>query len=178
MGFSPQSGLIQGTRVGDIDPFVFPYVMKKKSITLEQALQECSQNGGLAGLSGTSGDMRDIKIKIREGSKQALLARNKYVYDIKRYLGEFLVLMEGLDAIAFTGGIGQKDAGLRSEVLSSLGFLGVQLDEDRNAAHEMVITTSESAVAALVLETDEEMIVARETVQVVNSPRRHQWHEE
>ncbi len=172
MGFSPQSGLIQGTRVGDIDPFVFPYIMKKKSITLEQALLECSQNGGLAGLSGTSGDMRDIKIKIREGSKRALLARSKYIYDIKRYIGEFLVLMEGLDAIAFTGGIGQKDAELRSDVLSSLGFLGVQLDEDRNAAHETIITAPDSAVAALVLETDEEMIVARETVRVIDSPRR------
>ena len=173
MGFSPQSGLIQGTRVGDIDPFVFPYIMKKKSITLEQALQECSQDGGLAGLSGTSGDMRDIKIKIREGSKRALLARSKYIYDIKRYIGEFLVLMEGLDAIAFAGGIGQKDAELRSEVLSSLGFLGVQLDEDRNAAHETTITEPDSAVAALVLETDEEMIVARETVRVIDLPPRH-----
>ncbi len=172
MGFSPQTGLIQGTRVGDIDPFVFPYIMKKKGITLEQALHECSQNGGLAGLSGTSGDMRDINNKIREGSKQALLARNKYDYDIKRYIGEFIVLMEGLDAVSFTGGIGQKDAELRSEVLSSLGFLGVQLDEDRNATHETIITAADSAVAALVLETDEEMIVARETVRVIDSPRR------
>ena len=173
MGFSPQSGLIQGTRVGDMDPFVFPYIMKKKGITLEQALQECSQNGGLAGLSGTSGDMRDINDKIREGSRQALLARDKYVYDIKRYIGEFVVLMEGLDAIAFTGGIGQKDAELRSQVLSSLGFLGVRLDARRNTNHEIVITVPDSAVAALVLETDEEMIVARETVRVVSAPPRN-----
>lgn len=168
MGFTPQSGLIQGTRVGDIDPFVFPYIMKKKGITLDQALEECCTNGGLAGLSGTSGDMRDINRRIREGSKQALLARNKYLYDTKRYIGEFIVLMEGLDAIAFTGGIGQKDSALRAEVLSSLRFLGVRMDRARNDAHETIITRPDSSAAALVLETDEELIVARETVRVIS----------
>jgi acetate kinase len=167
MGFTPQSGLIQGTRIGDMDPYVLPYIMDKKGLTLVEALQECSKNAGLAGLSGTSGDMRDINEAIAAGSKRARLARDKFLYDIKRYIGEFLVLMQGLDAITFTGGIGQKDAPLRGEVLEALGFLGLELDQTRNEAHARIISTDTSRIKALVLATDEEIVVARETVKVV-----------
>ena len=169
MGFSPQSGLLQGTRVGDMDPFALPYIMKKKGITLEKALEECSKKGGLAGLSGISADMREINAAIASGDARALLARQRFIYDIKRYVGEFLVLLGGLDALVFTGGIGQKDAALRSEVMASLAFLGVKVDEAKNAAHATVVTTPDSAVAGLVLVTDEEIVVARETVRVIGS---------
>ncbi|MBK7257852.1 MAG: acetate/propionate family kinase [Ignavibacteriae bacterium] len=169
MGFSPQSGLLQGTRVGDMDPFALPYIMKKKGITLEKALEECSKKGGLAGLSGISADMREINAAIARGDARALLARQRFIYDIKRYVGEFLVLLGGLDALVFTGGIGQKDAALRSEVMASLAFLGVKVDEAKNAAHATVVTTPDSAVAGLVLVTDEEIVVARETVRVIGS---------
>ena len=128
MGFTPQSGLIQGTRVGDMDPFILPHIMKARKITLEEALRVCSSNGGLKGLSGISGDMRDIKQAAEQGNARAILARRKFIYDVKRYVGEFLVLMEGLDAITFTGGIGQRDAELRAEVLSSLSFLGLRIN--------------------------------------------------
>jgi acetate kinase len=111
--------------------------------------------------------MRDIIEAIQRGDARALLARNKFIYDVKRYIGEYLVLMEGLDAIAFTGGIGQQDAELRREVLAPLGFLGLRLDEQRNAQHELHITGSESIIAALVMETNEEIVVARETRRVV-----------
>jgi acetate kinase len=167
MGFTPQTGLIQGTRVGDMDPFVLPYVMARKGITLEQALWECSGNAGLAGLSGTSGDMRDINSAIETGNRRALLARQKFIYDIKRYIGEYLVLMEGIDAISFTGGIGQKDPGLRAEVLSSLRFLGLLLDQEANRNNARRITLPASRIKGLVLETNEEIIVARETVRVL-----------
>jgi len=167
MGFTPQSGLIQGTRIGDMDPYVLPYIMDKKGITLEKALTECSKNSGLAGLSGTSGDMRDIIANIQRGDKKALLARNKFIYDIKRYIGEFLMLMEGLDAITFTGGIGQRDAELRKQVLSPLAFLGLKLDEEKNEAAMEIIATDDSAIKALVIETNEEIVVARETVKVI-----------
>lgn len=169
MGFSPQSGLVQGTRVGDMDPFVLPYIMKRKGISLEEALGECSRNAGLAGLSGTSGDMRDIIEAIRQGSTRARLARDKFIYDIKRYIGEYIVLMEGLDAIAFTGGIGQRDADLRRSVLTALSFLGLKIDLSANALNEQVITTDRSRIAALVLETNEEIVVARETARVVSA---------
>lgn len=167
MGFTPQSGLIQGTRIGDMDPYVLPYIMHKKGLSLEQALQECSKNGGLAGLSGISGDMRDINAAIAQGNPRARLARAKFIYDVKRYIGEFMVLMEGLEAITFTGGIGQKDADLRVQVLSALAFLGLELDRQKNASHAQIISTPASKIAALVLDTNEEIIVARETVQVI-----------
>ncbi len=169
MGFTPQSGLIQGTRIGDMDPYVLPYIMNKKGLTLEQALVECSKKSGLAGLSGTSGDMRDINESIVQGDKKALLARNKFIYDIKRYIGEFLIALEGLDAVTFTGGIGQKDADLRKQVLSSMKFLGMKLDESRNNAHETILSADDSKIKALVLETNEEIVVARETVKVLQN---------
>jgi acetate kinase len=169
MGFTPQSGLLQGTRVGDMDPFVLPYVMKKKGITLTQALEECSRKGGLAGLSGVSADMREINSAIEQGNAHARLARDKFIYDIKRYIGEYLVVMEGLDALTFTGGIGEHDAALRKDVLSSLRWLGLQIDERGNAAHGPVITTPDSAIHGLVLPTNEEIVVARETLRVIGS---------
>jgi acetate kinase len=169
MGFSPQSGLIQGTRVGDMDPFVLPYIMSKKGITLDEALKELSKNGGLKGLSGLSADMRDINEAASRGNHRAQLARNKFIYDIKRYIGEYLVLMEGVDAITFTGGIGQHDADIRKDVLSSLSFLGLKLDVRRNAAHETIITQDHSAITGLVLDTNEEIVVARECVHVITA---------
>jgi acetate kinase len=167
MGFTPQSGLLQGTRVGDIDPFVFPYMMAKKGITLDQALVECSKNGGLAGISGISADMREIIAAAEKGDRRAMLARQRFIYDIKRYIGEYLVLLEGADAIVFTGGIGQRDAALRQEVLSSLAFLGVKLDPEKNRAHAQMITADGSTIIGLVLVTNEELVVARETVRVI-----------
>jgi len=171
MGFSPQSGLLQGARVGDIDPFVFPYVMAKKGITLDQALAECSKNGGLAGISGVSADMREINAAIAQGNARALLARQRFIYDVKRYIGEYLVLLEGADAIIFTGGIGQRDAALRHDVLSALGFLGVKLEEGHNRAHAQVVTAPGSTIAGLVLATNEELVVARETMGVLSARR-------
>ncbi len=169
MGFTPQSGLLQGNRVGDMDPYVLPYVMKKKGISLEAALEACSRKGGLAGLSGISADMREILAAIGVGNERARLARDKFIYDIKRYIGEYLVLLEGADALVFTGGIGQKDAALRAEVLSSLGFLGLTIDAGKNQANAEVISVAGSAITALVLTTDEEIVVARETARVIGT---------
>ncbi|MDX1700336.1 MAG: acetate/propionate family kinase [Melioribacteraceae bacterium] len=167
MGFTPQSGLIQGARIGDIDPFVFPYIMEKKKISLEEALVECSKDGGLKGLSGISADMREINSEIENGNDRASLARNKFIYDIKRYIGEYIVLMEGVDAITFTGGIGQKDSALRKEILSSLSFLGMTIYEEKNLNHEEIVSGQNSKIVALVLETNEELVVARETKKVI-----------
>ena len=167
MGFTPQSGLIQGTRIGDMDPFVLPYIMDKLTLSLDEALKECTKNGGLAGISGLSADMREINEAIQAGNDRARLAKDKFIYDIKRYIGEYIVLMEGLDAVTFTGGIGQKDSDLRKRVLDSLGFLGLELDEQANQNHDTMLTTKNSRVKALVLDTNEEIVVARETMKVI-----------
>jgi acetate kinase len=115
--------------------------------------------------------MRDIKSAVDEGNDRARLAREKFIYDIRRYLGEYLVLMGGLDAVTFTGGIGQKDAELRSSVLDSLSFLGMTIDRDRNDKHELIISSGESSIKALVLETNEELVVARETMRLIREKR-------
>jgi acetate kinase len=167
MGLSAQSGLIQSTRTGDIDAFVIPYIMRKKGIAMAEAYRDLSSNGGLKGLSGTSGDMRDILAAIEKGSRGAKLARDKFIYDIKFYLGAYILLMGGANAVCFTGGIGQKDPELRAEVLNSLGFLGFRLDSVANSANAERIDSGGSKIAALVLETNEELIVARETKKVI-----------
>ena len=171
MGFSTQTGIIQAARSGDIDAFVVPYIMKRAGITMDEVYRELGSNGGLKGLSGTSGDMRDVLAAIEKGSSRAKLARDKYIYDIKFYMGAYILLMGGVDAVCFTGGIGQKDHELRKEVLSSLGFLGFRLDEEANMAHRERIDARGSAIAALVLDTNEEIVVARETVRVAKSSR-------
>jgi acetate kinase len=167
MGFTPQSGLLQSTRIGDMDPYVLPYIMEKKGIDLKTTLKECSKNAGLAGLSGTSGDMRDISQAEKSGDKRAKLARDKFIYDIKRYIGEYIVLMQGVDAITFTGGIGQQDADLRQRVLSSLQFLGLEIDEKKNKEHAQIISSNTSEIKALVLNTNEEWVVAQETLKAI-----------
>ena len=167
MGFTPQSGLIQGTRIGDLDPFVLPYVMDKLGLTMDEALKECTKNGGLAGISGISADMREINEAIANGNDRARLARDKFIYDIKRYIGEYIILMEGIGAITFTGGIGQKDSDLRAKVLNSLEFLGMEIDSEKNENHDQIISGSTSKIKALVLDTNEEIVVARETLKVI-----------
>ena len=167
MGFSPQAGLIQSSRTGDIDAFVVPYIMRKTGMSMDEVYRELGSNGGLKGLSGVSGDMRDILDAVKKGSKRAKLARDKYIYDITFYMGAYIVLMGGLDAVCFTGGTGQKDSELRREVLSSLAFLGLTLDNRANSENRERIHAHDSKIAALVLETNEEIIVARETERVV-----------
>ena len=169
MGFTPQTGLIQGTRIGDMDPYVLPYIMKKKNITLEAALVECSKNSGLAGLSGVSGDMREINQAIEQSNQRASLAKNKFIYDIKRYIGEFLIMLGGVDAVTITGGIGENNPEIREDILNSLAFMGLEVDHERNISGGPLLTTNNSTIAGLVLETNEEIVVARETVNVIKS---------
>ncbi len=163
MGFTPQTGLIQSARTGDIDIFVLPYIMRKSGKTIEEVCKELGSNGGLKGLSGVSGDMRDIIEAIDNGNDRARLARDKFIYDIKSYIGAFIMQMEGLDAICFTGGTGQHDADLRARVLEPLKCMGFKLDVDANSKHGERIDAEGSSIAALVLDTNEEIIVARET---------------
>ena len=167
MGFSAQSGLLQSTRCGDMDAFIVPYVMEKTGMTIDEVYKQLGSNGGLKGLSGTSGDMRDIIDAMENGSNDAKLARDKFIYDIKCYIGSYILLMGGIDAICFTGGTGQKDAELRAEVLVSLEFLGFKLDTDANDVHAERVDAPGSAIKALVIDTNEEIIVARETKRVV-----------
>jgi len=166
MGFSAQSGLIQSSRTGDIDAYVIPYIMKKTGMTLDEVFTELSSNAGIKGLSGTSGDMRDVHEAIAKGSKRAKLALNKYIYDIKFYIGAFIYIMCGVDAVCFSGGAATNDPALRAEVLSNLSYLGFRLDEQANRENRERFDAEGSTIAAVMFNTNEELIVARETVKV------------
>jgi len=166
--FTTQSGLIQSFRFGDIDPYVFLYIMEKKGISFREAIEEASSNGGLLGISGVSRDMREIRAAAEKGNGRARLAIEKFVYDIVRYIGQYYVLMEGLDVLAFSGGIGLYDHELRKEVAERLSFLGVELDEERNRERTEGIKSKDSSrITVITVNTNEEIIVARETMKVL-----------
>jgi len=172
MSFTPQSGLIQSARVGDIDPFVFPYIMEKKNITLDEALKEASSNGGLVGISGVGKDMREIWDAVDLGNKRAKLAIDKFVYDIIRYIGSYYILLGGLDILAFSGGIGLNDIRLRKIIIDKIKFIGIDIDDTKNNERtEGIKTKPESKIKVIALNTNEEIVVARETARIIKEKK-------
>ncbi|MCA9187119.1 MAG: acetate/propionate family kinase [Pirellulaceae bacterium] len=167
MGMSPQSGLPQNNRVGDFDPFALPWIMSQTGMTLDEVLQQLANQSGLAGLSGTSGDIRDLERAIAEGSDRAQLALDVYVYEIRRHLGGLLVQLGGADAIVFTGGIGENGRTVREGICRGLSELGIELDQARNGslAGEGCVSSDTSRIALWVIPTNEELIVARQVAQ-------------
>ena len=172
MSFTPQSGLIQSARVGDIDPFVFPYIMEKKNITLDEALKEASSNGGLLGISGVGKDMREIWDAVDLGNTRAKLAVDKFVYDIIRYIGSYYILLGGLDILAFSGGIGLNDIRLRKIIIDKIKFIGIDIDDNKNNERtEGIKTKPESKIKVIALNTNEEIVVARETARIIKEKK-------
>jgi acetate kinase len=168
MSFTPQSGIVQSARVGDIDPFVLPYIMERKKITLEAALDELGKNGGLKGIAGIGVDMRDIQAAAEKGDARARLAIDKLVYDAVRYIGAYYAILQGVDAIAFSGGIGFNNIVLRTAIIEKIAFLGIALDESAPAPETGgILTKSTSPIQVVAVNTNEEIVVARETEKVI-----------
>jgi acetate kinase len=166
MGMSPQSGLPQNNRAGDFDPFALLHVAKQTGRGFEDLLQELSGHAGMAGMSGTSGDMRDLEEAAAAGSARARTAIDVYVASIRHWLGAGLVELGGLDAIGFAGGIGENSPLTRAAVLAGLEAFGIEIDPAKNAAQvggERTIHAATSRVAVWVIPTNEELIVARQT---------------
>jgi acetate kinase len=164
MGFSPQSGLENAARHGDLDVFAVLYMMERNGWTVEEVRKQLSRTSGLAGLSGVAGgDVRDIEKAISEGSEAARLALDVFVYEVKKTLGAYAAAMGGLDAIAFTGGIGENQARLRAECSAGLEFLGIEMDPERNekGTGDRLLSSDGARVKLLALATNEELIVAR-----------------
>jgi acetate kinase len=164
MGFSAQSGLENATRHGDLDVFAVLYMMERHGWSIEEVRKQLVRTGGLAGLSGIAGgDVRDIEAAARDGNRDAAVALDVFVYQIKKTIGAYAAAMGGLDAISFTGGIGENAAGLRASCCDGLEFLGVKLDPERNqkGTGDRVISSADSSVGVVVLGTNEELIVAR-----------------
>ncbi len=169
MGMSPQSGLPQNNRVGDIDPFALAVVMERSGRSLDQVLEQLGEQGGLLGLSGISGDMRDVEEAAAQGNERAKLALDVYVSSVRHYLGAYLVELGGADVISFTGGIGENGPQIRQAVCQGLEALGIELDGARNAEarSEGCISTLGSRVQVWVVPTNEELIVARQAKQTL-----------
>jgi len=165
MGLSPQSGLPQNNRVGDLDAEAIPYVVKTLGITIEEAQRQLTKESGLKGLSGISNDIRDVVKAAAEGNAAAELALAVLAASARHWIGSYLLEMNGADAIVFTAGIGENQASLRQDICENLDQLGIELDVERNGvvkASEAVISTDASRVKVLVIPTNEELVVARE----------------
>jgi len=164
MGMSPQSGLLNAKRVGDLDSFALLYLMKQENLSVEEAGDILISKGGLLGISGKSSDLRDIEENMLKGDKRAELAFKAFAYYVKRYIGEYVAILNGADCIVFTAGAGQNSPRLRTEILSNMNNLGILLDEGKNHADikEGLISQNNSVVKIAVISTNEEYIVAKE----------------
>ncbi len=161
MGFTPLEGLLMGTRTGDIDPGLLVHLLRG-GMTLDALDDLLNRGGGLRGMSGISNDMRDVRKAAARGEEGAIAALELFAYRVKKTIGAYAAALGGLDVLVFTGGIGENDAASRAECLAGLGFLGVRLDDERNARGEVVISTADSAVTVLVVPTDEEGLIAEQ----------------
>jgi len=171
MGLTPLEGVVMGTRTGDMDPAVVLYIMDKQKLSPQEMNTLLNNKSGVKGISGVSNDMRQIMEKAQEGNPRAQLALDIFVYRIVKYVGAYVAAMGGADAIVFTGGIGENAVALRAKILEPLAFLGAEIDPVRNGsdAKEKVITTDASRIAAWVVPTNEELMIAKKTKTVVEA---------
>jgi len=170
MGFTPLEGLLMGSRCGDIDPSVVFHVMHKEDLSEQQATALLNKHSGLYGVSGLSNDMRELLAAEADGNARARLAIELFCYRIRKYVGAYAAAMGGMDAVIFTGGIGENAPSIRERALAGLGFLGLEVDAAANAAlrgREGEFSTPGSRVKALVIPTNEELLIARDTVRVM-----------
>ncbi len=172
MGMTPLEGLIMGTRSGDIDPAAVLYIMNKEEITTEEMNAILNYKSGLLGISGISGDMREIVENAQNHHPLAKLAFDMYEYRIRKYIGSYAAAMNGIDVLLFTAGVGENSAELREKICENISYLGVELDCDANrirSGEERMISTARSRVKVLVIPTNEELVIARDTQTVVKS---------
>jgi acetate kinase len=171
MGLSPQSGVPQGSRVGDLDPYALALLQDQAEMGVQQALRILGSRAGLAGVGGVGGDWRDVRQAAAEGNERARLAVEMFVTGVRDYLGAYLLELGGADAVVFTGGIGEHNADLRSAVLADAAFAGIRLDDAKNEAAdgEARIDADGSATAVWVIPTNEELIVARQARELLES---------
>lgn len=169
MGLTPLEGLLMGTRSGDIDPAVVEFICKKEGLTVEETLNILNKKSGMLGLTGISSDARDVEAAVKEGNERAILTVQSYAYRVAKYIGAYTAAMNGVDAICFTAGLGENHRLLRERVVAYLGYLGAELDEVKNdvAGEDAVVSTDTSKVALLVVPTNEELAIARETKRLI-----------
>lgn len=171
MGLTPIEGLVMGTRAGDLDLGAATYIMDKEHLDTAAFSNLVNKKSGLLGVSGVSSDARDIEDAIRQGNKRADLARRMFIYRVKKYIGAYAAAMDGLDILVFTGGIGENDTYIRTEIAKGFGYLGAKIDEQKSLktrGEEVIISTPDSKVTVCVIPTDEELMIATDTQAIVN----------
>ena len=169
MGLTPLEGLVMGTRSGDIDPAIMEYIAKKENLDIAGVMNVLNKKSGLEGISGLSSDFRDLTAGAKEGNKRAIAAIEVFCYRVAKYVGSYVAAMNGVDAIAFTAGLGENDDITRKASCEYLGYLGTELDEVKNDVHgeTAIISTDDSKVTLLCVPTNEELMIARDTVALV-----------
>lgn len=169
MGLTPLEGLVMGTRSGDIDPAIMEFIAKKENLDIEGVMNVLNKKSGVQGLSRLSSDFRDLEAGYNEGNELAINAIEVFSYRVAKYIGSYVAAMNGVDAIAFTAGIGENTSLVRDKVLAYLGYLGITVDEEANQVRgeDKVISTADSKVKVCVIPTNEELAIARETVALV-----------
>jgi acetate kinase len=169
MGLTPLEGLVMGTRSGDIDPAILEFLAKKEDMDITALMNMLNKKSGVQGMSGLTSDFRDLWAGANAGNKRAQTALEVFCYRVAKYVGSYVAAMNGVDAIAFTAGIGENDGGVRELVCKNLGYLGIEIDTDANKkrGEEVTISTPDSKVKVLVVPTNEELAIARETVALV-----------
>ncbi|MBO4834708.1 MAG: acetate kinase [Lachnospiraceae bacterium] len=169
MGLTPLMGLIMGTRSGEIDPGVMEYIGQKEDLDMAGVMNILNKRSGVLGLSGLSSDFRDIDTAIEDGNEQAKIAKDAFTHRVVSYVGAYVAVMNGVDAIVFTAGVGENDPEVRKDVIDHFGYLGAAIDEEQNKCRgvERVVSTADSKVKVLVVPTNEELMIARDTERLV-----------
>lgn len=169
MGLSPLEGLVMGTRSGDIDPSAVEFIAKKENLDLAGVLNVLNKKSGVMGLSGVSSDFRDLEAAEQAGNERAATAQQVFNYRVLKYIGAYAAAMNGVDCICFTAGLGENNGVIRKQICENLAYLGIQIDDEANSkrGQEIVISTPDSKVKVLVIPTNEELAIARETVALV-----------
>ena len=170
MGLTPLEGLVMGTRSGDIDPSIMEFIAKKENLDIDGVMNVLNKKSGVAGMSGVSSDFRDLEAAYNEGNKRAIAAVEVFSYRVAKYIGAYAAAMNGVDAIAFTAGIGENTSFVREKIMAYLGYLGIKIDRvtnDKTRGVEALISTADSSVKVCVIPTNEELAICRETVKLV-----------
>lgn len=173
MGLTPLAGVMMGSRSGDIDPSAVTYLMEKLGKQPQEMADFLNKESGVLGISGISSDMREVEAAEREGNERAVLAMKMYNYRIKKYIGSYAAAMNGVDVIVFTAGVGENQIGMRWETCSGLDYLGVKMDKERNNCRgkEQILSADDSKVKVVLIPTDEEIVIARDTRDLVEAAK-------
>lgn len=170
MGFTPLQGLVMGTRCGDMDPAIIHYIMKRENYSIDEITEILNKKSGMLGVTGVSSDLRDIEATADKGDKRCQMALDMFIYKVKFYIGAYIAVLNGIDTLVFTGGIGENSARLRHSICKDLEDLGIIIDLKKNdfRGEERVISPLNNKVKVLVIPTNEELVIARDVKRIIS----------